>query len=325
VAENKVDIAAVNLPDPKLQEYDHRDLADEESEDTVTPAAEPPAAAAPEAPPEKPAEPTPKPLKSAHPRALVRRALELGAARGITRDQIEAATPEELDDWLEQEEALQKQMPVEDKKPAKEEDDDEIVLDDEVVGTLDKGIQKALKAVPKLLKQNKELSKKLEDAEKRDHIRNQKLITEAIDASFAAVPDRYKKLVGEGGIDDIDKTGKEAQRRLAILRHANIDPTKDSARTIAKKVKDTLDLLYGDETPEPAPAPVKQEKPVEKNGKRITPDQWAAAATPAPTRRQIKEPKGQAAAISAVNTKLREMGILGADIDDAPELDTVPD
>lgn len=309
-------IEVANLEVKPTSEYDHSSLVLEEPIEEEAPA---------ESPPESVKEPEPAPATEAkvepptlpkinHPRSLVRRAMEFGA----TREQISAASIEDLDDFVERNESVQPKAKEPEKKAEAAPDEiDELEKD----LLLDPKISAFLR---KERKEKEALKGTVASLAERDQARERSASYDAWDAGFAALGETGKKRYGDGPGEATSE--KDQARRNVILRASGIQPG-DRASVIAKKIKQADELLYGvseevKETPKVVPDPSKE--PGYVNGKRFTDEQFKASTVAVPTQRKVKEPKGDKASEAAIAKMQKEQG-WSQNFDSAPELNSVPD
>jgi hypothetical protein len=273
-----------------------------------------------------PAGPPKTPRK--HLPGLVRRAL----AHGATREQIDAATPSDLDSWVEEQDiaressrernfhsqatgnavdAQRRQQPAAAAAQVPEEDD-ETRLDRiaEEFG-LDPKFISILKNQARELK---ELKGTVRGSVERGQAREKQERDAAFDSAFESL--KMQKIFGDGDGNDLVGT-KELGRRITIIKAANITDTDSPTvirRKIAKAVDDWREVIGGGSQESQARGPYDQEEGEEPslprrngNGKgRITPEQWNEATLARPTQRNTKEKKGRATAIRKVQEQITQ-------------------
>ncbi len=168
-------------------------------------------------------------------------------------------------------------------------------------------IVKRLRAAEAAEKRVANLEARLAKQEDRELQRQAGQVESALDDAFAALGERYEKLLGKGPAAALDKTSAELRRRIAILKDAGIDfqalPTTPQLKA---KLKASAEAFY--------PAPV-EPNAYETNGKsRVSPAEWAEAGLARPTQRAgAPEPKGDALATQNMEKKLKERGQLSND------------
>lgn len=274
-----------------------------------------------------------------HSQSTKRRAMKLGA----TAEQIASTPPDELEDWIDtttEEVTRAREQAAEDRAvqryhraqsqptaaPAREEED-ELSFDDEDLEGIRPKLAKALKKIPELVKQNRELRQAGETRAQSD-------ASDAVDEALEEInrPDLY----GDGDAATADRTGRGWKVRLALFGAAAI-AAGDSPSIVRRKIKGAHKLLYGNA---PAPkveaeeeetptyggeaAPLSKKVARQPNGKpRVTPEEYAKGATQPPTNRGKKAPKGRQTAYAAVAQQMQEQGL--TDEDFAFEEDGIPE
>lgn len=313
-------------------EYEHADSEREEIDQVKLPVeAEKPAANA---------KPSLAPAsKSKHPAGLVRRALRFGAAQAA----IDAASTDELDDWVERteieverereqaqrarstDEAIDRTRtrPAAKAEPAVEED--ELGLG-ELEKELDPRVVKFLKAQTERLKA---AEGELKQATEREKVRQQRTTEELYDAAFAGLDKKYQKVFGDGDGREMPGTSKELRRRIAVLKESGIDVQNDSPASMRRKISKAAEELYGEILGQAAAEPkeddagaysgVKPSQELTRKSKgngtpRITKEQWDDGGLATPTHRASKEPKGRDRAIRAVAAQMKERGLTEDDM-----------
>lgn len=217
-------------------------------------------------------------------------------------------------------ERLRQDATVQTPDPKSLEEEDDLGLNPEVEPTI-------LNAFKRLQKENKELKAKLgrvDDLDKQFSQHKFKTASDLLDAAFAKLPAKYRKLFGDGAASDLGPNQqRELKRRLAVLQEAGITFDNINRGTIIKKIKDAADSLYAlpEEQPvEPTepPDPYSRAIAQPKKGQRITPEQWDEAATAVPSqRRGAGEPNGEQKAVANLARKMREQESMSdAEIDD---------
>jgi hypothetical protein len=293
---------------------------------------EPPAAPVTSEPPApaSPAPPAPAP-KPRHPRLLRQQAIDLGARLGVTPAQIDAASTEDLEDWVEYQQAQRLHQTRAQPEPAAAQQRDELDLDlDE--SQYDPGLVNALKkfsgAAKKQRDENRQLHEKLTAFEQREAQRRASSTAEQFDAAFDALGDGYAPRFGKGDIGAVSEA--EAKRRLAVLLTAGIDVNNPPPpRVLRQRLREAAETLYGaaearaPEAPPPAapaPKPTPPKDPV--NGRFVPPtaEQWDAAALGRPSARNgAPEPHGVKRATRAVAALIRERFADSDEENDLPE------
>ncbi len=233
----------------------------------------------PEPTPEPAPEPKPTLKASAHSRTLIRRALELGAPLGITRQQIEAASADEIDEFIERQESLQQPKATPSEKP-KDDEDETFEFDPAILSQMDPGIAKAIKAVPTLVKTNKQLKAELEQTKAAERKRQESAAIEMVDSAFEGLEDA-KELFGEGGIADLKGT-KEGARRSALYQIAGINFDTDGQKAINRKIKQAYETMYGDK-PKAAEKPAEKPEEPKVKGRHFTREEFDAGVLGRPT------------------------------------------
>jgi hypothetical protein len=127
---------------------------------------------------------------------------------------------------------------------------------------------------------------------------------EKLDAAFAALPAKYHVLFGTKAADEMtdDEKAGEMQRRLLVLKAANVNVKQVPAR-VGALIQKAADTIFGPllkEEPAPTPQPSTSPAP-----KTPTPEEWASAGLAAPTQRSgASEPKGKELAIARMTERL---------------------
>jgi len=285
---------------------------------------------------ETPAGPPRTPRK--HPQWLVRSAVRHGA----TQEQIEAASTNDLHDWVDLREAereraredaersralneaeiRQRQVPT---KQEPEPDEDEALIaevEKEVPGISGS----LLKVLRKLSGEKKQLKSAIKEATEREAVRTKKDAETRIEDAFAVLPKEVRKFYGEGGVGDI--TPAQRKLRVSALVSNQINPLDPpSPAVLARKLEEyhaEMAQAFGAK-PKEAPketnayaeaaAEMEEEKPAT-NGKRFTEEQFKSGALAKTTQRVSREPKSRKTAYRAVAEQMREMNISDSDFDD---------
>lgn len=324
---------ADSTQDTLSEQYDH-------SESAFDPALDLPLETIPDSPVAKPASgpTTPAPASSGPPKTprkhlpgLVRRAL----AHGASREEIDAATPSDLDSWVEEQDIARERSREQNfhaaatgnamdsqrrqSAPAPAEPDDEAELD---AVAQEYGLDaKFVNIIKRQAKELRELKGTLKGTVERSQSREKQERDAAYDMAFEQTGKKFAKVFGEG--DGAELVGsKELARRNAVIKSANIQDT-DTPTVIRRKVAKAADALYGDivgsapaedqgggpydgsgEVDEESPLPRGNIRP---NGKgRITPEQWNNGTLAKPTQRATKEKKGREVAIRKVHEQITQ-------------------
>ena len=290
-------------------------------------------------------EPAVKPTSKHSPRAL-----RLAAELGFSQAEVEAATPEELNDAIYHQTIVvnrlqrqnfdtQQRMAAQDRPaapqpPAKPPTDPE----DELISQFtDEKYQPEIVQLAKLttgmMKELRATKDQLKGSQEREQQRESLSRAEMMDAGFDALGDSYKAVVGDGSGLDMDQQGPEFKRRIAILQATGLDFSKPlTAKKLATAIKAAAELLYGSvmkpaasPTPASAPAagsdpyaaavgagPVKPVPPKNpQNGRFVSPEEYGEAALARPTHRKgSKEAAGVERATKGVTELLKERGLL---------------
>ena len=280
------------------------------------PPAKPPAA--------PPASPPPPPAKPQHSKRVLRMATDLG----IPQAEIDAASPEDLDDrvYVENREAIARiqtargqdqvaaggagrQTPAEgggqQQPPPPAESKFELELEGK--DTYDPDLIAAVeKMAGGFMKEIADLKAQLGGVVQRDVAKERETAFETVDRVFAARP----AVFGAGKRSEIGKDSAELARRMAVLQM--VDGMKGS-EPLEQKLALAADRLFGPAAPaSPPPAPRRPAPSKEK---------WKEGGLAAPTQRDhADEPKGETRATKAVAAKLSELGLTDADFDDDPEM-----
>lgn len=326
---------AAPVPEAVQSEYDHSGLMrDDEPAATPTVQKETPKPVEPEVKKEEPVVTTPEPEAKQlpshqlpkHPRSLVRRALEINPS--LTMEQIQSASLEDLDDYVERGEQAMRQQAAQ-AKPAETPPVDEFAIPEEIRKQMWPELAQYIERLAKTTKEAKQKADSVDELRAAVRSREAESIADAVDDAFASLPESISKRLGTGRVSEI--TPAELQRRNAVLAAAGVDLTKrlPSPKRLAKMLADGATTIFG-ETPAPVPT---VPAPASTNGytsdangaKRISEETWAKAGHAAPSNRvSAKEPKGDRAAIAAVAQKLKELG-LNDDDDTSVEKSTVPE
>lgn len=305
-AEQKKAAAVQDNTDAWLEQYD---VSSDDAAD-----ADPANAAA----PTTPVTPTPEAPKITHPKALVRRARELGA----TDEQIASQDVESLAEWVDsglrqREQDLLRNLSVPtDRSPAKpaapvtpEPDPyDEFATAAEELG-MDPRVSNFIKA------QNAKL-RQVEEANKAIMAKAQADIINKIDDAFDYMGEGWKHIVGQGTFADISKDKAVFARRRAILNAAGLDENNlPPPRLLAAKLEEAA-LLLGMSKAEKKAAAAAPAAEAQAPGYGIKPngfskEQWdrGALTTPTGTRSDDTEKRGPAAARAHVARFNKERGL----------------
>lgn len=265
------------------------------------PTLETPAEPAPVADPVAPA-PSVTPVKPTHSPRIAKLAVELG----ISPDDIEAATP----DQLEEEVAFQTRLRLQQAKvtsPEPKEEDVALEFGLDENGQPYNGeevhpaIRNAIKAATKsLVAKTKELEKALKTTEDREKAREVSARTERIDRAFEKL--NNEAMFGAGSVGDHAEGSPERARREAVYATA----AAMKSGTVEQRIAKAAALLFG-EAPEKA-ADLEPKKaaydPLEERKKA-----WDQAGVKRPVQRTgAPEPKGIE---KAKKTFIREMERMG--------------
>lgn len=238
--------------------------------------------------PAKPQQPAREPQAAAEPPAQKKPAhstvlLKAAAEFGFTPDDLEGFSADEI--WeelhrlrtLEAAKPQQQQKPAEPTAPAKppaDPDEEYLAELEKVDPQLTRLLRKAIAGQD--LKPIHEKLSKLDALEAAEQTRQARALDRAIDAAFAALPEKFLPLVGEGPIAELTDPGQKGWRG-EIYRVAGIKPG-DTARQIAAKVAKAAEERAGqfvkepaaqsayDRTP-PAPKPPAADRPRDANGR----------------------------------------------------------
>ncbi len=193
------------------------------------------------------------------------RILQLADDFGIGRDEAEAMTEERLADLVyaltrraakiererKAEESTVLSTPSEPAPlPAPAAEPDEYAhlagkFDDEIVNEL-----------RKLSKRNKELESGHQKFVQESQAREANAYRQILDDAFMDLGEQYTRLVGAGGMGDLEQNSPEAQRRRAIFSAAGIDfSQRPGARAVTQKIKAAAQMLLGHHIPEPPKRP----------------------------------------------------------------------
>lgn len=176
------------------------------------------------------------------------------------------------------------------------------------------GLVKVMKDQQKVIK---ELLGKHDDLTKREQARVQQAQIEMIDAAFEEMNESYGKFLGTTGVAEMDssdpKQAAMVKRRLAVINMSGVDFSKDSAKSVRKKLRSAAEELYG----EPAPTVAAEEEdeiltlPVKKTAKVDALEQrkkdWAEGGVKKPTHRNVEPKTGDKAALNFLKSKTEEI------------------
>ena len=228
------------------------DLPDEEPTSGQPPARQQPPAAAPAA------APAAEPKKPAHSAVLLKAAAEFG----FTPADLEGFSPEEVWEELHRlrdlEAAKPQQQPAKPAEPQAQpkppaDPDEEYLAELEKVdpglARLHRRQMEKQAAFEKQLAEKDETIKTLTAAEQKRQVR---AWTKAVDAAFAALPEKFLPLVGEGGIEGLTDPGQKGWRG-AIYQKAGLTDA-DGAKAIAAKIAKAAEEVAGAHVKEPPAA-----------------------------------------------------------------------
>ncbi len=239
-----------------------------------------------------PATPTPpvaqvtEPVKPSHPRALIQEALYLGGNQAwidaqSTDELYHAVQQEKERRWKAQQPAPQ---PVQPQQAAV--DPDSIDWGDTPEADVAPAIVRVIKKQHKELNELRKVKDELGQLKQQSEERAKQQFIDAVDAAIDSVGADYIPILGKPG----EMTAEQVALVNTAIAEAKIDPTKDNARAIQRKVAAEVKRLYG-RFVTPAAAAAKPAEPKKTNGDgRITPEQFAAAATAIPTRKGAETP-----------------------------------
>lgn len=176
------------------------------------------------------------------------------------------------------------------------------------------GLVKVMKDQQKVIK---ELLGKHDDLTKREQARVQQAQIEMIDAAFEEMNDSYGKFLGTTGVAEMDasdpKQAAMVKRRLAVINMSGVDFSKDSAKSVRRKLRAAAEELYG----EPASAPSSDDDdevltlPAKKPAKIDPLEQrkkdWAEGGVKKPTHRNVDPKTGDKAALNFLKSKTEEI------------------
>lgn len=97
---------------------------------------------------------------------------------------------------------------------------------------------------------------KLDRLEKAEQTRQARALDRALDDAFAALPEGYGELVGDGEYGEVDAI--QQATRVAIFRAAQVDATKDGKKAIAAKIAAAAKTVAGSRVKEPPPSAYQQ-------------------------------------------------------------------
>lgn len=177
------------------------------------------------------------------------------------------------------------------------------------------GLVKVMKDQQKVIK---DLLGKHEELTKREKQRVQEAQVAIADAAFEEMEKDYGKFLGSMSLGEIDQSNPEHakifKRRMAVMNASGADPTKDSAKTIRRKLRAAAEELYG-EPPPAAPAeedddevltlPAKKKAAIDPLEQRKK--DWAEGTVKKPTHRNADPKTGDKAALNFLKSKTEEI------------------
>lgn len=307
---NQVEVAKPAAEPAKEAEFTDRQAFDEFGqvpEPTVIPTPAPDAAKP--AAPSTPVAPEPAKLPS-HPRSLVRRALEYGASQ----EQINAASLDELDSFVSDQDTFRENAARAPKPDAKDPAQDDIDWGLRSDGTplKESDFEPGMAALIK--RQHREMKELRATVATREVEHAAK----TIDGAFANLDN---PVFGSGAAAEITK--EEFSARLRLLRAAGIDLNNPpSTPVIEKKLKavmSELGISAKKESPKKEPENAYAEA-ANGNG-RITKEQWDEAGVAVPTKGNGKPVKGQRAAMQAASEWLKKKAAGSQPYEDSSDYD----
>lgn len=179
------------------------------------------------------------------------------------------------------------------------------------------------RAVNKTATENKQLKQQLQQITEREQQRTVAAMDDALDGAFEVLGKSHGHLFGTGPLTTLPQGAAEIQRRVGIIKSANLR-NNDSPRVVAAKIKAAVELMYP-VAPVPVTEPVggyaaalaaptgqqpaRAERPRGANGQYLSEEEarWAQAGIARPTQRATaREPDGKAKAVSSVAQLLAE-------------------
>lgn len=244
---------------------------------------------------QNPKEPEPAPKRHTHSRRLV----EVATALGFTQEDLDTFPSEVIWEEVHNLQALaarqQSQQPTVDpaRKPAPEMEEFDI---DAFVDPKLAGYFKQQAAEIKALK---EQNKKLEALEQAEQQRAARARDDMIDAAFTALGKRYEQLVGADAFADLTNPGQKGWR-VEIVRAAKLDFSKDTARTVARKIAAAAAVVAKDHVPADEPGPQSGYEAAVQTSKRRNPASGRFTADDF-ERGQVARPSARKAGVAEVN------------------------
>lgn len=244
------------------------------------------------------------------------RMLTLARELGIEQSEIDAASPADLRDAIQEVTLIRQNRPAPTPPPVAptpppapvQKTGFEAIDPESIAPEIYEALKLQHEQLAELKKDREEMRKAYETLAELETRRQAESRAEQADAFFIANKDVY----GDKRHHELDRASPEYIKRATVMQ---------LAKTLKVDPKAAHALLYGAATPAPAAsaAPPEPPKPVPpkdpETGKfvpRITPEQWNAGGTAIPTQRGgAAEPKGDERARKAVDAKLREMAEAG--------------
>ncbi len=234
------------------------------------------------------------------------RSIRLAKEFGLSQQQIDAATPAELEEELyarnmEVLGALRARMSeprTPPQTPAAPAPDDEfdLKMTAEEEAEWDPKHLKVLKKSLEAAKRVKQLETQLNEQKQEELGRQASARIEAYDTAFATREDVF----GKGAVTEVDPQSTEYQRRVAIGRMVESDT---SHLSLAKKIDKAIKVMYGDTAPATKKAAEVDAK-VEANKNR-----FKNGTVAKPTHRASRDlPKGEERALKTLSEKFHENG-----------------
>ncbi len=195
---------------------------------------------------DEPEEKPPAPKKHVHNSRLVDLAIHFGYSQA-EMDNTPSDTLRQEIQLLQSTVASQRPAPEPKKPDVEPVDEDEAYLAElEANPEVDPKHAKFLKRQVVARKAAEAKAAKIDQIEQVQISRTQRDNTDMVERAMAALPKRFQKIIGTDAYADMPE-GAEKQRKFAIFQMAKIDFTKDSARTIDKKIATAAATLYAGE------------------------------------------------------------------------------
>ncbi len=265
-----------------------------------------------------------QPAKPKHSARLIAEAAKRGYSESDLEDYDAATIWEELNRIDELEAKKKAPAPVPQKKQSDEsQDDDEAYLAALEAEGYTKTVIAAERKKLARLKAAEEKAARLEALEAAEKSRSARQVNDIIDAGFASLPKKFHTIFGEESFADLDP-GQRAWRN-EVLQKAGVDLSKDSQKTINRKIAEAAQKAAKGKVPDDEPEEDAYEIPAKKKPKsRLSEEDFENG--------QLLKPSGKKGGLNGVDLHegvrriMKENGMPGGnrsviemDDDDLPE------